>query len=466
MIRTSTPRSVFLSLGLVFASAPFSRTASAQDTRVVTEPKYPPACSIIPVTLDWNGNLSESQNTKLSTAAIQSALDKCSAGHAVVLRAHDGHNAILTGALSLRVGVTLLIEKGVHLVASNRPSDYERTPGSCGITDAKGGGCYPLIRADHAHGSAIMGEGIIEGRGDLPMANSPMSWWQMHDQVKGDVHHNIPWLIGTDETNNFTLYRITLHNAPNFNVFLQGGDGITVWGIRIDEPWNSPNTDGIDPSGSTNVTVTQSYIRNGDDGIAIKAPAGKPARHITVSHDHFYEGHGMSIGSGTEGGVSDVLFTDLTIDHQKSGLHIKSNPGRGGLVNNVRYEDVCIRDTTMPVLFETTYIDANAPKSGWINGTKLPVFRNITLHNVASTGGARLVLSGMDTQHRTQVLFDGVDIEGADSMKQNVEHSEITIGPGSSNWIPKGSETTVTGKTGAHVTRFSCTNKFVPFPLP
>jgi len=69
----------------------FFCAASAQDTRVVTEPKYPPACSVIPATLDWNGNLPESQNTKLGTAAIQSALDKCSSGHAVVLRAHDGH---------------------------------------------------------------------------------------------------------------------------------------------------------------------------------------------------------------------------------------------------------------------------------------------------------------------------------------------------------------------------------------
>jgi polygalacturonase len=131
----------------------------------------------------------------------------------------------------------------------------------------------------------------------------------MHDQIDGKVQHNIPWLIDTEESNDFALYRISQRNAPNSNVFLQSGDGITVWGIKIDAPGNSPNTDGIDPSGCTNVTITHSYIRNGDDNVAIKAPKGKPSAHITVADNRFYEGHGMSIGSGTDAGISAVRVT-------------------------------------------------------------------------------------------------------------------------------------------------------------
>ena len=121
-----------------------------------------------------------------------------------------------------------------------------------------------------------MGGGVIEGRGDQKLKNSPLTWWKMHGQKEGNVAHNIPWLVGTEESNDFTLYGITLRNAPNFNVFLSGGNGITVWGVKIDAPWNSPNTDGIDPSGCTNVTITHSFIRNGDDVVAIKAPKGNP----------------------------------------------------------------------------------------------------------------------------------------------------------------------------------------------
>ena len=76
------------------------------------------------------------------------------------------------------------------------------------------------------------------------------------------------------------------------------GNGFTVWGVKIDTPQRlARNTDGIDPgNGSKNVTITHSYIRAGDDNIAIKGGNGG-ATNMTISHNHFYWGHGMSIGS-------------------------------------------------------------------------------------------------------------------------------------------------------------------------
>ena len=87
------------------------------------------------------------------------------------------------------------------------------------------------------------------------------------------------------------------------------GNGFTVWGIRIDTPKTARNTDGIDPSASKNITVTQSYIRTGDDNIAIKGGDG-PVTNMTVIHNHFFSGHGMSIGSETKAGVSALRVTD------------------------------------------------------------------------------------------------------------------------------------------------------------
>jgi len=439
-------------------------SAGAQDTRTVNEPVIPPVCSTVRAHLDYrNDRLSDSPSSAPDTKTIQAAMDTCKPGHAVRLERDGAQNALLTGPLDLRSGVILLIDEGVHLVASNRPSDYDRNPGSCGLTETITGGCRPLLTATNAAHTGLMGHGIIEGRGDQKLTGSELTWWQMHDAVKGDVHHNIPWLISTVSSDDFTLYGITLHNAPNFNVFLQGGNGITVWGIRIDAPGNSPNTDGIDPSGSSNVTITHSFIRNGDDNIAIKAPKGQPATHMTVSHNHFYEGHGMSIGSGTEGGVSSIRVTDLSIDHQKSGIHIKSNPGRGGLVTDVVYDDVCIRDTATPINLESTYIDANAPRAKWINGASFPTYRGIILHNVRTSGGTRLLLRGVDGEHRIFAQFDGVQVEGIEGMKQQAEHASIQLGPGASNWFPKGDDVSVTG-TPQQPTPVACQAKYIPFP--
>jgi polygalacturonase len=39
----------------------------------------------------------------------------------------------------------------------------------------------------------------------------------------------------------------------------------------------------------------------------------------------------------------------LTLDGTDSGIRIKSNVSRGGLVEQVTYEDVCIRDSRYPI---------------------------------------------------------------------------------------------------------------------
>ena len=99
---------------------------------------------------------------------------------------------------------------------------------------------------------------------------------------------------------------------------------------------NARNTDGIDPGNSTNVTITHSFIHTGDDNVAIKAGAGLPTTHMTIAHNHFYSGHGMSIGSETNGGASAIRVSDLSIDGADNGIRIKSNSGRGGLVQRHR----------------------------------------------------------------------------------------------------------------------------------
>ena len=158
------------------------------------------------------------------------------------------------------------------------------------------------------------------------------------------------------------------------------GDGFTVWGLRIDTPKNARNTDGVDPgNGSKNITVTHSFIRTGDDNIAIKGGAGG-LTNMTVSHNHFYYGHGMSIGSETYGGVSKVLVTDLSLDGDDNALRIKSNPTRGGIVKDVVYDDVCVRDSRNPILLDTAYSYPGKGKD------LFPQYKDITFHNVRISG--------------------------------------------------------------------------------
>ena len=108
--------------------------------------------------------------------------------------------------------------------------------------------------------------------------------------------------------------------------------------------------------------------------------------HMSILHNHFFAGMGIAISSETDGGASEVLVSDLSVDGADNGIHIKSNNTRGGLVKGVTFEDVCIRQTQRPVWFETGYSDTNT-KAG--SGDKLPVYRDILLRNVrVEDGGA------------------------------------------------------------------------------
>src|SRR5205085_2925521 len=178
-------------------------------------------------------------------------------------------------------------------------------------------------------------------------------------------------------------------------------------------------TDGIDPGNSTNVTITHSYIYAGDDNVAIKAGAGRPTTHMTIAHNHFYYGHGMSIGSETDGGASAIRVTDLSIDGADNGIRIKSNSSRGGVVHDVEYEDVCIRNTTNPIYMDSNYSFRGAATD------KLPIFNGIVLRNVRITGPGKITLDGFDALHRLGMLFDNVHLDTPAGVKITASHGDF-----------------------------------------
>jgi polygalacturonase len=462
-------------LGL--ATAAFAGGAAAQDARNVTEPVIPPVCAALDARLTSVGSapyntLPPADETKLDTQRIQNALDGCAKGKAVALRAQGATNAFLSGPLELRAGVTLLIDNGVTLFASVDPKVFETAPGTCGVVNpSRGAGCKPLISVNRVSGAGIMGDGVIDGRGGINQLGKDVTAWDISQQ-SGQGGKILSRLIVANHADDFTLYRITLKNSPNFHVTYNAGDGFTVWGVKIDTPHRFPraarplahNTDGIDPgNGAKNITITHSFIRTGDDNVAIKGGEGG-LTNMTVSHNHFYWGHGMSIGSETYGGVSKVRVFDLTLDGTDAGIRIKSNGTRGGLVHDIVYNDVCIRNSAHPIEITTSYGASSDERSG-----RLPTFRDITLHNVNISGGGGLVFDGYDHDHRAQTTLDGVYLTDgalpATPYSYTFQHADVAIGAGGSNLtLPAGDDASRTGTPTKGNGAMSCTTRFVPFP--
>jgi polygalacturonase len=449
-----------MKLWVLLAVAVVGSGAWAQDSRTVVEPVIPEVCAVLKAQL--GSPIAAADEAKLDTARLQAGLDRCGAGKALELASDGAKSAFLSGPLQMREGVTLLVDKGVTLYGSRDPKVYEVSAGSCGLVSEEKAGCRPLIAGKHVAHAGIMGDGTIDGRGGAKMIvdGSPggKTWWDLAEEARAGGRQQVPRLITMDGCDDFTLYRITLKNSPNFHVSYANGDGFTVWGLKIDTPKNARNTDGVDPSASKNITVTQSYIRTGDDNIAIKGGSGA-VTNMTVIHNHFYYGHGMSIGSETTAGVSKLRVTDLSLDGTDAGVRIKSQQAYGGLVHDAVYEDLCIRGSKSPIQLDTNYSANPKPGQGLI-----PVFQDIVLRNVRISGGGKIQLDGFDATHRIGIQFDGVTIaDAASGYKFAIDHADILLGPGPVNFQMAGSDSTVRGTAGKG-TLEGCAAKFVAFP--
>jgi polygalacturonase len=407
--------------------------AHAQDTRDVQEPKLPAACAVL---------FGEAGNSGRDDAArIQAAIDKCAPGRAVVLSASNEKRSFVSGPLRLKSGVTLVVDTGATLYASLDARLFDKGTGTCGSNDQAGKGCRPLITAEDTRGSGIMGAGTIDGQGGQKIAGKEESWWQIARRAqKEKTRQNVPRLIQVDKSQDFTLYGILLKNSPNFHVTLNNVDGFTVWGVKIDTPHDARNTDGIDPISSRNVTIAHSWIRTGDDNVAIKAGNGGPTENVSILHSHFYSGHGMSIGSETNGGLRKILVDDVTLDGTTAGLRIKSNDTRGGSVSGILYHDVCMRGVKTPIDISTHYEDAGQP------GKLIPSYSDIRMERVRSVTPGRVRLQGYDADHPLNLALGDVTIDG---------EPQVMMGHAHLSGTPLNAPRTA---------NIECSGKFLPFP--
>jgi hypothetical protein len=446
---------------------------------------------------------------RLDTDRIQAALSAC-AGRAVRLVSDGANNAFVTSHLAVD-SVTLWVDAGTTLYASRNPNLYQKT-GNCGVIGINdSGACSDFITVSGTS-PGIVGDGIIDGQGGEPLVGHPYSWWELSGalrEIDGSIGN--PTLINLSAgTTGFLLYRITLHNSPKFHVKLTAapadgicdrpGKGFIVWGVTLLTPsrwYNSQrlllspafarNTDGIDP-GANNIAfcgvMACNTISTGDDHIAIKG--GHWVSDVIIAHNHFGTGHGMSIGSETYGtytspdgvlhrGVENIQVYDLTVDADSrwvgpdarpadfNGIRVKSDSSRGGLVNNVSFRDVCMRDMDNAILVSTAYNPLFA-------GKLYPQFTNLTFQNIhhvtcMSLSQPVVTLEGFsDALPAGPITLDNVIIDNMSPLGVAAEYADIRLGPGDVNFVPDGVGVRLTNGITGESTPRACTFPELPTP--
>jgi polygalacturonase len=344
---------------------------------------------------------------KLNTAAIQKTINACSAAGGGMVRVTAGK--YLFGPITLTSSINLHLDQGAVLLINNDMAAYP----------LKANRYQDCITAADAHDVEISGEGVIDGQGQ--------AWWTAFSaDLKAD-QQTMPHRPCMTRLSNCTRLRVsgvTLQNSPMFHLVTQNCTDVTIQNVTIKSPADAANTDGIDPSG-WNYLITDCLIDTGDDNIAIKPTAGRTPgnNNFMVNNCTFLHGHGISIGSGTFNGLENLTVSNCTFNGTDSGIRIKTLRGKGGLLQNVTYENITMTDVKNPIYINDYYPERNAPKdpstetAGPVTGLT-PMNKNITIRDLTVTNCPNAgTIRGLPEMPIAAMTFSNVNISAKTGLK-------------------------------------------------
>ena len=370
------------------------------------------------------------------TAAIQKALDDCGVAGGGTVKFPPG--IYLSKPLTIHSKTVFKIDSGATLLASTNQMDFMKVPGDW-LAAKSSSDFIPFIGGKNLTDVTFAGGGVIDGNGAV--------WWgeaERARQRKSGYTLPRPNLIVLDQSKNLRLENITLQNSPKFHFVPADCEDVVVSNVTILAPERAANTDAIDPSGRR-MLITKCKIDVGDDNIAIKAGKKIPGRDfesedITVTDCTFLHGHGMSIGSETAGGVRNVTVKNCTFANTENGIRIKSQRGKGGIVENIFCDGITMSNVN-PAITLTCYYANNssgdavqpaAADAAAKISEKIPTYRNIRISNLTATcPKAAGVIAGLPESCIADVVLENVKITAQKSFSisnaRNVQLKNVTV---------------------------------------
>ena len=221
-----------------------------------------------------------------------------------------------TASLVLRSNVELHLEAGAVLRFTD---DFDAYP----VVNIRWEGyeqpCRrPLIYAKNEVNVALTGFGTLEGQGK--------KWWTAFRAKTLDAAR--PCAVCFEDCTRVRMSDFMVHNSPNWTIHPVRCENVTIDNLTIVNPFDSPNTDGIDPESCRNVRITGCHIDVGDDCIAVKAGTEDaledvPCENIAITGCTMVHGHGgVVLGSEMSGGFRRVSITGCVFDGTDRGIRI------------------------------------------------------------------------------------------------------------------------------------------------
>lgn len=283
-----------------------------------------------------------------------------------------------TYSIELKSNMTLHLEAGAEIRFIQNHQGYQIVKAEF---EGRSEDLYmPCIYARNAENVTLSGHGVLNGQGEY--------WWENLRKFP----HARPYLVSFERCQRVKVLDVKLINSPVWTIHPLYCDDVEVRGVTIRNPWNAPNTDGINPDGCCNVRIADCLVDVGDDCITLKSgtedtPEKSPCENVAITNCNMIHGHGgVVIGSEMSGGVRNVVITNCVFQDTDRGIRVKTRRGRGGSMESILISNVIMERVLCPFVFNMYYrcgMNGGSYKDKFAHETDVstPVIRNIQIQN-------------------------------------------------------------------------------------
>ena len=250
-------------------------------------------------------------------------------------------------SIFLKSGLNLEIAKGAELKAETDRDRFAKFPGLIESYDEMEeynlgtweGNPLPMFAG------IITGIGVrdinLYGEGSINGCANHENWWKNEKVMVGAFRPRMLFL---------NVQGLYFHDSPAWVIHPYFSDQLRFCDLLVENPKQSPNTDGLDPESCKNVEILGVHFSLGDDCIAVKS--GKiymgrkyktPAENTHICHCLMENGHGaVTVGSEIGAGVKNMLVEKCCFSHTDRGLRIKTRRGRGkdSVLDGITFRDI------------------------------------------------------------------------------------------------------------------------------
>ena len=333
-----------------------------------------------------------------ATAAIRAAIQACAkAGGGTVLIPAGRYD---TGAIELVSNLNLSIDAGAVVRFHANREDYPFVEGRYEGTEMRTPAA--LIGGRNLENIAITGRGILTAdNAEWVKLTSGTSYRAALQGMLGLIEHKQPVpdamrreaemalrpdFIRPVESKNVLIEGIHVVGSPMWVLHPLYCENVVIRGVIV-ESFPGRNGDGVDIDSCRNVRISDSYFDTGDDSICIKSGkdadgrrVARPTEDVAITNCTVRRGHGaVALGSENSGSIRNLVASNIVARGTDRGIRIKTGRGRGGVIENIRFDNWVIEDTPQPAIEVTNYYTRvpDEPVS-----ERTPMIRNVAISHV------------------------------------------------------------------------------------